>query len=275
MKDPTTGEEVPGTFTWTDGTLMFNAGSRKAEWTFTPDAPEYATATGKVRVTVNPKSIVGAVVTLEDTFVYDGTEKCPQIISVVLDGVTLTGIGGGTDYGFSCNRTSQVGTYYDDFSLSGLGNYTGEMKFTWSITPREVTPTITVADGTYNGGNPVQPTVTLTDDLGNTIDPKEYDVSYSDNANAGTGTVTVTDKEGGSYVLGTASTTFTINKAAAPALTAYQVTQKYSLKTEQTITLPDLKSLGMPDDALVSDTNAFHSGSYSPAGRIQDGGALT
>ena len=271
MKDPTTGEEVPGTFTWTDGTLMFNAGSRKAEWTFTPDAPEYATATGKVRVTVNPKSIVGAVVTLEDTFVYDGTEKCPQIISVVLDGITLTGIGGGTDYGFSCNRTSQVGTYYDDFSLSGLGNYTGEMKFTWSITPREVTPTITVADGTYNGGNPVQPTVTLTDDLGNTIDPKEYDVSYSDNTNAGTATVTVADKEGGSYVLGTASTTFTINKAAAPALTAYQVTQKYSLKTEQTITLPDLKSLGMPDDALVSDTNAFHSGSYSPAGRIQDG----
>ena len=221
MKDPTTGEEVPGTFTWTDGTLMFNAGSRKAEWTFTPDAPEYATATGKVRVTVNPKSIVGAVVTLEDTFVYDGTEKCPQIISVVLDGVTLTGIGGGTDYGFSCNRTSQVGTYYDDFSLSGLGNYTGEMKFTWSITPREVTPTITVADGTYNGGNPVQPTVTLTDDLGNTIDPKEYDVSYSDNTNAGTGTVTITDKEGGSYVLGTAGTTFTINKAAAPVLTAY------------------------------------------------------
>ena len=271
MKDPTTGEEVPGTFTWTDGTLMFNAGSRKAEWTFTPDAPEYATATGKVRVTVNPKSIVGAVVTLEDTFVYDGTEKCPRIISVVLDGVTLTGIGGGTDYGFSCNRTSQVGTYYDDFSLSGLGNYTGEMKFTWSITPREVTPTITVADGTYNGGNPVQPTVTLTDDLGNTIDPKEYDVSYSDNTNTGTGTVTVTDKEGGNYVLGTASTTFTISKAAAPALTAYQVTRKYSLKTEQTITLPDLKSLGMPDDAQVSDANAFHSGSYSPADRIQDG----
>ena len=268
---PRTQAVIPGTFAWKDGTIKPNAGSYDAEWTFTPDAPEYATATGKVRVTVNPKSIVGAVVTLEDTFVYDGTEKCPQIISVVLDGVTLTGIGGGTDYGFSCNRTSQVGTYYDDFSLSGLGNYTGEMKFTWSITPREVTPTITVADGTYNGGNPVQPTVTLTDDLGNTIDPKEYDVSYSDNTNAGTGTVTVTDKEGGNYVLGTASTTFTINKAAAPALTAYQVTQKYSLKTEQTITLPDLKSLGMPDDAQVSDTNAFHSGSYSPAGKIQDG----
>mgnify|MGYP002708482201 CR=1 FL=1 len=67
------------------------------------------------------------------------------------------------------------------------------------------------------------------------------------------------------------TTRFTITKAAAPALTAYPVTRKYTLKTEQTITLPDLKSLGMPDDAQVSDTNAFHSGSYSPAGRIQDG----
>ena len=67
------------------------------------------------------------------------------------------------------------------------------------------------------------------------------------------------------------TTRFTITKAAAPALTAYPVTRKYTLKTEQTITLPDLKSLGMPDDAQVSDTNAFHSGSYSPAGKIENG----
>ncbi len=67
------------------------------------------------------------------------------------------------------------------------------------------------------------------------------------------------------------TTRFTITKAAAPVLTAYPVTRKYTLKTEQTIPLPDLKSLGMPDDAQVSDTNAFHSGSYSPEGKIEDG----
>ena len=67
------------------------------------------------------------------------------------------------------------------------------------------------------------------------------------------------------------TTRFTITKAAAPALTAYPVTRKYTLKTEQTIPLPDLKSLGMPGNAQVSDTNAFHSGSYSPAGKIEDG----
>ena len=67
------------------------------------------------------------------------------------------------------------------------------------------------------------------------------------------------------------TTRFTITKAAAPVLTAYPVTRKYTLKTEQTIPLPGLESLGMPCDAQVSDTNAFDSGSYSPAGKIQDG----
>ena len=67
------------------------------------------------------------------------------------------------------------------------------------------------------------------------------------------------------------TTRFTITKAAAPVLTAYPVTRKYTLKTEQTIPLPGLESLEMPGDAQVSDTNAFHSGSYSPAGKIEDG----
>lgn len=67
------------------------------------------------------------------------------------------------------------------------------------------------------------------------------------------------------------TTRFTITKAAAPVLTAYPVTRKYTLKTEQTIPLPDLESLGMPGDAQVSDANAFGSGSYSPAGKIEDG----
>ena len=67
------------------------------------------------------------------------------------------------------------------------------------------------------------------------------------------------------------TTRFTITKAAAPVLTAYPVTRKYTLKTEQTIPLPGLESLGMPGDAQVSDTNAFGSGSYSPEGKIEDG----
>ena len=58
------------------------------------------------------------------------------------------------------------------------------------ITPKEVTPTIEVAPCTYTG-DALEPTVTVKDDTGNIIDPKEYEIFYSNNTNAGTATVTV------------------------------------------------------------------------------------
>ena len=58
---------------------------------------------------------------------------------------------------------------------------------------------------------------------------------------------------------------FTITKAAAPTLTPITRSQKYNQVTKRTITLPGLTTLGMPGDAKVPGSNAFHSGSYSPA----------
>ena len=67
-------------------------------------------------------------------------------------------------------------------------------------------------DYTYTGSE-LKPGVTVKDGDGNVIDPGEYTVSWSDNIDAGTGTVTITDNAGGMYrVNGTA--TFTINRAA-------------------------------------------------------------
>ena len=167
---------------------------------------------------------------------YDGTEKEPKIESVVLDGVPLTGPGRDKDYGYSYNRTSEVGTY-NDFTIAGQNNYTGEIKLTWSITAREVTPVIEVADGSYvyDEGKEIKPAITVEDDLGNIIDPKEYEVSYSNNTNAGTAaTVTVTDKSGGNYVLGTASKTFQIAKANSTAIAPTANDLTYN-GTEQTL----------------------------------------
>ncbi len=212
MKHPRTDAEVDGTFAWTDSTIKPNAGSYEAEWTFTPTNPEYAPTTGTVTINVARKDITGAVVTLKaDSFVYDGTAKTPTISSVTLEGwsesITYAVVSGGSATDANDGIT---------LTIQGNGNYTGTAAAVWKITPREVTPEITVADGVYNGGDPVKPTVTLTDDNGKVIDPKEYDVSYSNNTNAGTATVTITDKEGGNYVIEETSTTFTIGKAAAP-----------------------------------------------------------
>lgn len=51
------------------------------------------------------------------------------------------------------------------------------------------------------------------------IPSSEYTVEYSNNTNAGTGTVTISDANGGNYTV-SGSTTFTINKAAGSVTTA-------------------------------------------------------
>ena len=258
MKDG--NKEVTGTFAWKDGTIKPNAGSYEAEWTFTPDASNggiYANATGKVSVKVNPKDIKGATVTLKsDSFEYDGTRKDPEVASVVLDGETLV-YGQYNDYGYHYDMASDVGTY--NLVVGGNHNYTGSVSVTWSITPKTVTPTIEVASCSYTGDT-LTPDVTLTDDIGNTIDPKEYTVSYSNNTNAGTGTVTIKDAAGGNYVLNEASTTFTITKAAAPTLEDIVISHKYTVTTGE-------KTIGstMPVDAGAL---SFTKGTESTTGSV-------
>ena len=63
MKCPRTGNEIPGTFAWKDGTVIPDAGSYEAEWTFTPDEgyEEYAVATGTVKVKVKPAKLTVSV----------------------------------------------------------------------------------------------------------------------------------------------------------------------------------------------------------------------
>ena len=84
---------------------------------------------------------------------------------------------------------------------SWANNY--EIKFTagsLEIYPKEITdPTVTVSDNNGNGwtytGSAIEPPVTVKD--GNTAIPDtEYEVSYSDNINAGTASVTVTFHNG-------------------------------------------------------------------------------
>lgn len=212
MKDPATGAEVTGTFAWKNGAVKPIAGVYRAEWIFMPDAPEYAAVTGIASVKVNRKDITGAVITLKsDSVVYDGTEKRPELESVVLDGVTLVN-GQDYDYVYVYAHGTDVGQY--GLTVVGYNNYEGEATAYFSITPRTVTaPTVTVSGAPFvYTGSAITPEVTVTDDLGHVIDPKEYRVSYKDNTNAGTATITVTDNDGGNYTV-SGTTTFEIDKA--------------------------------------------------------------
>ena len=224
MKDPTTQEEVKGTFAWKNKyDLPINTGDVYFDWTFTPDESYggiYAAVTDIVKVPVAPKSIEGATITLEKyEFAYNAAEQSPKITGVTLetwDGTRITYVIKSGDKATDVSDSITL-------TIEGTGNYTGRATVKWKITPKTVTPTIEVAACTYTG-DALEPTVTIKDDIGNIIDPKEYEIFYSNNTNAGTATVTIKDVDGGNYVLSEASKAFEITKAAAPAAEAGSLT---------------------------------------------------
>ena len=215
MKDPTTGEEVKGTFAWKNKyDLPINTGDVYFDWTFTPDESYggiYAAATGIVKVPVAPKSIEGAAITLEAASLeYNAAEQSPKITGVTLEDWDETRITYVIKSGDKATDVSDSIT----LTIEGTGNYTGTATVEWKITPKTVTPTMKVASCTYTG-DALEPAVTLKD--GDAVIPEgEYTAEYSNNTNAGTGRVAIKDVEGGNYIIASISRDFPIDQAAAP-----------------------------------------------------------
>ena len=137
----------------------------------------------------------------------------------------------------------QVGT------LAASTNYS--LSFTgadFTITAKAVSsPTITLAESSVvYDGTEKQPAVTVKD--GSTeISASEYTVSYSNNINVGTATVTITDNAGGNYtVSGSKTFTITAKSVTAPTITlaessvVYDGTEKQPAVTvlDGTTTIP-------------------------------------
>lgn len=152
MKDPTTGKEITGTFTWTDGTVKPNAGNHNAEWIFTPDESyggKYTTYTDTAPVTVNPKEVKVSGITAKDK-VYDGnTDAVLDFSNAKFDGilendkltVTAKGVFEKTEAGKRNVAISDLtlgGNSVANYVLAESGNQT---ETTATITAREATVT--------------------------------------------------------------------------------------------------------------------------------------
>ena len=122
-----------------------------------------------------------------------------------------------TDGGSTWNTTTptftNAGNYLVYCRVQGGGVTSEAIPVT--IEPKTVTgPVITIESSSYTyDGSAKTPAVTSVKDVTTTIPTSEYTVSYANNTNAGTATVTISDKSGGNYTV-SGSTTFTINKAA-------------------------------------------------------------
>lgn len=151
------------------------------------------------------KQIDASMVTLTNSVMtYTGSPLDPGV--TVTDGSAV--LSSDTEYTLTLTNNTKVGTA--TVKVTGQGNYTGVVQKTFTI-QEKVHSDFTIADiaaVTYDG-TAHQPTPNVkysgTDLTLNT----DYTLSYTNNVNAGTATVTVTGK--GGYAGSTGTKTFTIN----------------------------------------------------------------
>lgn len=167
---------------------------------------------------------------------YTGKEWKPEV-AVSFNVAALTA---DTDYTVSYENNINAGTA--KIIITGIGDhFTGSTEKTFTINSAEISGCTfaPIADVTYNTkAHTPEVTVAIS---GRTLEAdKDYTVSYASNINAGTATVTVTGK--GNFT-GTASKTFTINKAG---LTLNPCT------ISELCTETDLKTRTLPSDFFLA-----------------------
>lgn len=187
--------------------------------------------------TISKAQISSAAITYDaGPYGYTGKEWKPEV-TVSFNSATLTA---GNDYTVSYENNINAGTA--KIIITGIGDhFTGLTEKTFTINSAEISGCTfaPIADVTYNTkAHTPEVTVAIS---GRTLEAdKDYTVSYDSNVNAGTATVTVTGK--GNFT-GTASKTFTINKAG---LTLNPCT------ISELCTETDLKTRTLPSDFFLA-----------------------
>ena len=230
MKHPATGEEVKGTFAWTNPEAKPGAaGDYTASWTFTPAAgyEEYAPAAGTVTVKVNKATPAFIAPTAQENLTYTGQEQA----LITADSVTS---GGTMQYSLTENGTysqdiptgTDAGAYTVWYRVIGDENHNDTTPASVPVRigqkPLTITGVTAVSkpyDGTTNAG------ITSVTFDGVTLNRgTDYNVAASfDDASVGNGknvtaTVTLIGPAAKNYALEQSSftTTGSITKAAAP-----------------------------------------------------------
>ena len=152
---------------------------------------------------------------------YTGSALTPKVVVKAGSKVLTQNV----DYTVLYSNNVNVGTA--SVKITGKGSYKGSYTVNFKILPCAISKAgiRKIIDQRYNG-NEIKPSVSLTYKYKTLKKGTDYTVSYSNNINAGTATVTITGI--GSYE-GTASTTFQIKPRSLREVTARKIsTQEYT-----------------------------------------------
>ena len=195
--------------------------------------------------TIIAKSIADQSVTVGPIgeLVYTGAALEPSV--TVKDGEKA--LVEGSDYAVTYANNTAAGTA--TVTITGKGNYAGERTIDFTIVQKDIAEdegfTIDpIPDQVYTGGE-ITPEIVVKDGDTVLVEGEDYEVTFEENTNAGTVTVTITGT--GNYA-GETEVTFEIVKATAPAIEWPEVTG--GLTYGQTV-------VEIPLSAMEDDHGAF------------------
>jgi len=227
----------------TDYTVSYSNNVNEGTATVTITGKGNYSGTKEVTFTIVSKSLVNATVSDITNQSYTGSAITPSV--TVKDGDTI--LEKDTDYTVSYSNNLNVGTA--TVTITGIGNYSGTKEVTFTIISKSLANATvsSITNQTYTG-SVITPSVTVTDGSKTLVKDTDYTVSYSNNVNAGTATVTITGK--GNYS-GTKEVTFTIvSKSLANATVSSITNQTYTGSAiTPSVTVKD------GDTTLVKDTD--------------------
>lgn len=229
MKHPATGEEVKGTFAWTNPEAKPGAaGDYTASWTFTPAAgyEEYAPATGTVTIKVNKATPTFTAPTAQENLTYTGQEQALITAGMTDHGTMLYSLTESGTYSQDIPTGTDAGAYTVWYRVIGDANHNDTEPASVAVRIGQKPLTITgvtaaskLYDGTKNAGitSVTFDNVILNRDTDYNVTASFDDASVGNGKNV-TATVTLIGPAAKNYALEQSSftTTGSITKAAAP-----------------------------------------------------------
>lgn len=188
------GSPVAGSWSWKNGspTHVIDSGSYMA--VFTPeDQTNFTTAECEVKVTVKPRDITGAEVTLGSGLIYNGSEQTQTVVSVTLAGYD------DVTYTVKDNTVTNAGENYE-LTVTGTGDFTGSVKQRFTVGRAALTIAgVTIAPKSYDGSRDATVTgVTFNglynnDTVAYTVVSARYDSADADKASKVTGEIALAE----------------------------------------------------------------------------------
>ncbi len=188
-----------------------NVGRATVIATAAADSYYLGTATGYFNIsnTATGMEITGYA----SSYTYTGNAVTPDVV-VTMNGRVLNR---GTDYTVTYSNNTNVGTA--TMTVTGIGSYSGTKTINYVIEAKNIENCITTAVNNYQyTGNTYTPAVTLTDaSTGKALTAgTDYTITYSNNTNPGTASITVTAL--GRNYTGSKVISFKITSAAVSGL---------------------------------------------------------